>query len=272
MNIMSFSVFPPPLPSPRGHPQHRVSIGQTRSSSVQSCESIQTSSSTEEYCKKVAREAAMDIDIPAHSPSWADQMDLEGEIPPLDQIDLVDALPTQEQIELEYTQPATPPVVHEASRPSPPPPVTGNVLMEITPAAIPYDANSSVDPDLWDGQLQALSIFGTQEAFDRDAAHITLSLERAATYIRQTDLDNGDPNTLPQLNSFGTTAWNFISAIYQSKWDHLLTSDNIVVDVPQILFLIGFIHVFRVVFFHWLSKQIIFATRIVLPSVLFLSG
>ena len=25
-----------------------------------------------------------------------------------------------------------------------------------------------------------------------------------------------------------------------------------VVDVPQILFLIGFIHVFRVVFFHWL--------------------
>jgi len=169
----------------------------------------------------------MDIDIPAHFPSWADQMDLEGEIPPLDQIDPVDALPTQEQIELEYTQPATPPVVHEASRPSPPPPVTGNVLIEITPAAIPYDTNSPVDPDLWDGQLQALFIFGTQEVFDRDAAHITLSLEHAATYIRQTDLDNGDPNTLSQLNSFGTAAWNFILAIYQSKWDHLLTSDNI---------------------------------------------
>jgi len=174
----------------------------------------------------VAREAAMDIDIPIHSPSWADQMDLKGELPPLDQIDLVSALPTQEQVELEYAQPPNPPEVHEASTPLPPP-TTGNMPMEITPSGIPYDENSPTDPDLWDGQSQALSIFGTQEAFSLDATHIALSLERAATYIRQTNLKNGDPNTLPQLSSFGNAAWKLISAIYELKWDLLHTQDNI---------------------------------------------
>jgi len=95
----------------------------------------------------VAREVAMDINIPIHSPSWADQMDLEGELPPLDQIDLVSALPTQEQVELEYAQPPNPPEVYEASTPLPPP-TTGNVPMEITPSGIPYDENSPMDPDL----------------------------------------------------------------------------------------------------------------------------
>jgi len=57
--------------------------------------------------------------------------------------------------------------------------------------------------------------------------HIALSLERAATYIRQTNLKNGDPNTLLQLSSFGNAAWKLILAIYESKWDLLHTQDNI---------------------------------------------
>ena len=36
-----------------------------------------------------------------------------------------------------------------------------------------------------------------------------------------------DTNTLEQLNDFGKVAWNFVSAVYQSKWDRLFTSDNI---------------------------------------------
>jgi len=58
------------------------------------CKSTETSSSTEEYCKKVAREAEMDVDPPVHSPSWAEQMELEDAIPALEQIDFVNALPT----------------------------------------------------------------------------------------------------------------------------------------------------------------------------------
>ena len=105
---MHFPHSPLP-PSPRGQPQSQVSVGQPRLSSASSCKSAQTSSSTEEYCKKVAHEAAMDIDVPPHSPSWAEQMDLKDAIPPIDQIDFNDALPTQEQLELEYAQSALPP-------------------------------------------------------------------------------------------------------------------------------------------------------------------
>ena len=112
----------PPPPSPRGWPQSRASVGQSRSSSNTSCDTIHTLSSTEEYCNRVAREAAMDIDAPVHSPSWADQMDLVDPLPPIDQFDLNDALPTSEQIELEYAQCAPPPTTeHVDYAPSPPP-------------------------------------------------------------------------------------------------------------------------------------------------------
>jgi len=70
------------------------------------CESTETLSSMEEYCKKVAREAEMDVDPLAHFSSWAEQMELEDAIPALEQIDFVNTLPTQEQAELEYDFPA----------------------------------------------------------------------------------------------------------------------------------------------------------------------
>jgi len=159
--------------------------------------SCSSSSSIKEYAHKVAREAKMDIDLePDINKSWADQVDAT---------------------EATAQTPIGAQLVYKASTPPPSGPA---------PSVIPYDANQPADPSLWDGNLRAVSIFRTKEFFTQDAANIVKSLDRAAIYIRQRDLSCGDPNSLPQLNSFGDTAWNFVTAIYESKWDQLLSSSN----------------------------------------------
>ena len=86
-----------------------------------------------------------------------------------------------------------------------------------TPVVIPYDKNQSAKPSLWDGDFGHISIFGTKESFLQGTTNITSSLKQAATYIRQTNLLKGNPNTLPQLDLFGDAAWDFIMAIYGSN-------------------------------------------------------
>jgi len=99
--------------------------------------------------------------------------------------------------------------------------------MDVSPFVIPYDINAPADTSLWDGQFQALSIFGIKEAFNQDITNIVSSLERAAAYINQRDLKDNDPNLVELFHKFGNTAWLFLSAIYSSKWDHSLTNDNV---------------------------------------------
>jgi len=202
-----------------------------------SCESTETSSSTEEYCKKVAREAKMDVDPPAHSPSWAEQMELEVAILALKQIDFVNALPTQEQAEIEYdfpaqtslpaphVEPMPSSIEHEVSTPLPIP--STDTQMDVSPSIIPYDINAPADTSLWDVQLQALSIFGIKETFNQDITNIVSSLERAAAYINQRDLKDNDPNSVELFHKFGNAVWLFLSAVYSSKWDRSLTNDNV---------------------------------------------
>jgi len=154
-------------PTERDHTSSRVSNTQSHEASMRSCSS---SSSIEEYAHKVAREAKMDIDLePDTNESWADQ---------------VDAAEATAQTPI-GAQP-----VHKASTPLP---------SDLAPSIIPYDANQPTDPSLWDGNLGAVSIFGTKEFFTQDVANIVKSLDRAATYIRQRDLSCGDPNSLPLL-------------------------------------------------------------------------
>jgi len=181
-------------PTERGCTSSCASNTQSHEASIRSCLS---SSSIEEYAHKVAREAEMDIDLkPDTNESWADQ---------------VDAAKATVQTPI-GAQP-----VQEASMP---------LLSDPAPSVIPYNANQPADLSLWDSNLGAVSIFGTKEFFAQDVANIIKSLDRTATYIRQRDLSCRDPNSLPQLNSFSDAAWNFVTAIYRSKWDQLLSSSN----------------------------------------------
>lgn len=200
----------------RGRPMSRISVGQTKEDSIASCTS-NSSASAMSYCERVALEnnAADNFSLTPGA-SWADQMDV---FPPSGNIEEV-SIPSFQF----HTQPKG---LHaENTHTSHAPNTPHEAHMPITPTAIPYEENQPADPDLWDGNFGAVSIFGTKECFECDTANISLSLHRAATYIRQRDLSGGDPNTLPQLLAFGNAAWNLLTAIYASQWDKLHTIDG----------------------------------------------
>jgi len=111
----------------------------------------------------------------------------------------------------------TPPQNEEASK---------SVTVPVTPSAIPYEANSPADPNLWDGHFGSVSLFGTNEFLQNDAQNISCSLIRIAQFIRQRNISDRDGNTITQLNSFGEAAFDLISAIHEASWNNLNTSDN----------------------------------------------
>jgi len=46
----------------------------------------------------------------------------------------------------------------------------------LEPSAIPYQANQSVDPMLWNGNFSSISLFSTVKVLERDAKNIACSL------------------------------------------------------------------------------------------------
>jgi len=159
-------------------------------------------------------------DTPTHNASWADQMEEVSHNAPGD-IEEV-SLPS-----FHFSAQPGPPHVEPSCPPGPLGHTTHEAPDTSVPSVIPYDENLPADPTLWDGSLAAISLFGTKELFDQNAANLIESLQRAATFIRQRSLSGGNPNTITQLTPFGGAAWNLISAIYEAQWDKLFTYDNI---------------------------------------------
>jgi len=98
--------------------------------------------------------------------------------------------------------------------------------LPVPPSAIPYKANMPANPNLWDGHFGPISLFGTNEFLQSDARNVSCSLIRMAKFIRQRNITNRDSNKIPQIDSFGEAAFNFIMAIYKAGWDKLFTSDK----------------------------------------------
>ena len=59
-----------------------------------------------------------------------------------------------------------------------------------------------------------------------DICNITCSLQHMACFLRQRNLEGHNGNNISQLSTFGELAWKFISAIFESGWDQLTTSDD----------------------------------------------
>jgi len=47
-----------------------------------------------------------------------------------------------------------------------------------------------------------------------------------ACFLKQQSLEGCDGNNIPQLELFSESAWDFISAIFESGWDQLHSSEN----------------------------------------------
>jgi len=178
-------------------------------------ESFSTLSSTEEYSTKVAQEADMDIDDGPPKASWANQVDEAQPFGPITHNVTTTHPGNASDTPISSLHPTHGnDHEHEAAAPG-------------SPSVIPYDVDGLANPALWDGNFTRISIFSTKESFLQDATNISLTLKRAAAYIRQTNLAKDDPNSLPQLNLFGDAAWDFITAVYESKWDQLQDKSSI---------------------------------------------
>jgi len=94
------------------------------------------------------------------------------------------------------------------------------------PKVIPYNANIPADPSLWDGNFSATSLFSTNEFLNSDINNITCSLKCMACFLRQRNVKERDANSIRQLDPFGKSAWDFISAIFKSGWDTLITANK----------------------------------------------
>ena len=92
------------------------------------------------------------------------------------------------------------------------------------PTVIPYSANVPADPSLWDGNFTATSLFGTNEFLHSDVRNMACSLQRMACFLKQRSLNGCNGNNIAQLELFGESAWDFISAIFESGWDQLYSS------------------------------------------------
>ena len=96
----------------------------------------------------------------------------------------------------------------------------------VPPSAIPYEANMPANPNLWDGHFRPISLFSTNEFLQSDAHNVSCSLIHMAKFIRQRNITNHNGNKIPQIDSFGEAAFNFITAIYEAGWNKLFTSDK----------------------------------------------
>jgi len=107
--------------------------------------------------------------------------------------------------------------------------ITSNIDISMEPSppeVIPYSANVPADPSLWDRNFMATSLFGTNKFLNSDISNIMCSLKRMAYFLRQQNVKDWDANSIRQLDPFGESAWDFISAIFKSGWDTLTTANK----------------------------------------------
>ena len=91
---------------------------------------------------------------------------------------------------------------------------------------IPYSANVLTNPNLWDGNFIATSLFSTNEFLQSNVHNMVCSLQCMACFLKQQSLERHDGNNISQLELFGKSAWDFISTIFESSWDQLHSSKN----------------------------------------------
>ena len=85
-----------------------------------------------------------------------------------------------------------------------------------SPTVISYSTNIPADPNPWDGNFTATSLFGTNKFLQSNVCNIACSLQCIVCFLKQQSLEGCDGNNIPQLELFGKSAWEFISAIFKS--------------------------------------------------------
>ena len=88
-----------------------------------------------------------------------------------------------------------------------------------------YNPNAPIDPEIWDGSFHPISFHSSIEHIASNAKNIKNSLKFMVKYISNKQVELSKVNNLDDFNGISNTVWNFISSIYNTKWN-VLFMDN----------------------------------------------
>jgi len=91
---------------------------------------------------------------------------------------------------------------------------------------LPYNVNQALDAESWNGNFHAISLHGLMEHLMSDIKHIKESLYYIQKYILNKSIEGNKANNIMNLEEVSEAAWGFISALYESYWDYLITNKN----------------------------------------------
>ena len=97
---------------------------------------------------------------------------------------------------------------------------------EVINIQLPYDLQAPTKPELWSGSFHPISLHGSIEHFASDSKNIKVSLNFLAKYIKNKQVNSNMINDLADFDGMGDAIWNFISLVYEAKWDVLYTDNK----------------------------------------------
>ena len=89
-----------------------------------------------------------------------------------------------------------------------------------------YDINQTLDPEKWNSNFYAISLHGFMEYLVSDIKNIKNSLHRMEKYIKGKSINNSNPNNVKDLKGMGKAVWEFLSSIYNLRWDGLYVDNS----------------------------------------------
>ena len=89
-----------------------------------------------------------------------------------------------------------------------------------------YDINQALDPESWDSDFRAISLYRLMEHLTSDVKHIKVFLSRMWKYILEKSIESNKANDLQDLKGVGKVAWEFLLAIYKTYWDSLSVDNS----------------------------------------------
>jgi len=106
------------------------------------------------------------------------------------------------------------------------PPTHSQHEEEVINIQLPYNPQAPTEPDLWSGSFHSISLHSSIEHFVSDSKSIKVSLDFLAKYIRNKQVNSNMINDLADFNGMSDAIWNFISSVYDAKWDALYTDNK----------------------------------------------
>ena len=91
---------------------------------------------------------------------------------------------------------------------------------------LPYNPNTSADPEIWDGNFHLISLHDLIEHLGLDVKSIKDSLRFITKYITNKQIESLKANDLEDFKGIEEIVWNFISSIYEANWDALYADNN----------------------------------------------